>query len=91
MKFVLVNSRHTHKDINDLPSIFEEVIDDFDYDLHKKIIHTKLQNCKHLALYVTGLTQLLVSVLNYCRLFDITVTLYHYDTDSNRYRTQSVI
>ena len=46
MKFVLVNSRHTHKDINDLPSIFEEVIDVFDYDLHKKIIHTKLQNCK---------------------------------------------
>lgn len=91
MKFVLINNRHTHKDIDKLPAIFEEVVDIFDYDLHKKIIHTKLQNCKHIALYVTGLTQLLISVLNYCKLFNIEVTLFHYDTESNRYRSQSVI
>ena len=91
MKYVLVNGRHSHKDIDNLPAIFEEVTDIFDYDLHKKIIHNKLYSCRHLDLYVTGLTQLLVSVLNYCRLFDIDVTLFHYDVDSNRYRTQSVI
>ena len=91
MKYVLVNNRHSHKDIDKLPAIFDEVIDVFDYDLHKKIIHNKIKDCKHLALYVTGLTQLLVSVLNYCRLFNIEVTLFHYDVDSNRYRTQSVI
>lgn len=91
MKYVLINNRHNHKDIDNLPAIFEEVVDIFDYDLHKKIIHTKLKNCKHIALYVTGLTQLLISVLNYCRLFNIEVTLFHYDTDSNRYRSQSVI
>ena len=91
MKYVLVNNRHNHKEINDLPTIFDEVVDIFDFDLHKKIIHSKLKGCEHLALYVTGLTQLLVSVLNYCRLFDIEVTLYHYDVDSNTYRTQSVI
>ena len=91
MTFVLINNRNSHKDINHLDAIFDEVVDIFDYDLHKKIIHNKLKNCKHLALYVTGLTQLLISVLNYCRLFDIDVTLYHYDTDSNRYRSQSVV
>lgn len=91
MKYVLINSRHSHKEIDGLPAIFSEVIDIFDYDLHKKIIHTKLKGCKHLALYVTGLTPILISVLNYCRLFDIDVTLYHYDSDSNRYRTQSVV
>ena len=91
MKYVLISGRHTHKDIDNLPAIFDEVVDIFDYDLHKKIIHTKLKGCTQLALYVTGLTQLLVSVLNYCRLFNIEVTLFHYDTDSNRYRSQSVI
>ena len=91
MKYVLVGGRHTHKAIDNLPAIFDEVNDVFDFDLHKKIIHAKLKGCDHLALYVTGLTQLLISVLNYCRLFDISVTLYHYDVDSDRYRTQSVV
>lgn len=91
MKYVLIGNRHSHKEIDNLPAIFDDVVDIFDYDLHKKIIHTKLSKCNKLALYVTGLTQLLVSVLNYCRLFDIEVTLYHYDVDSNKYRTQSVI
>ena len=91
MKYVLIGNRHSHKDIDKLLAIFDDVVDIFDYDLHKKIIHTKLFKCNKLALYVTGLTQLLVSVLNYCRLFEIEVTLYHYDVDSNTYRTQSVI
>ena len=91
MDYVLVAGRHSHKAIDNLPAIFDEVTDIFDFDLHKKIIHTKLKNCKHINLYVTGLTQLLISVINYCRLFNIEVTLYHYDVDSNRYRTQSVI
>lgn len=91
MTYVLVKSRHDHPDINNIPALFDEVEDVFDYDLHKKIIHEKLHNCKSLKLYVTGLTQLLISVINYCRLFDISLVLYHYDTDSKRYRTQSVI
>ena len=80
----------TLKEFFDDP-LFDEVEDVFDYDLHKKIIHEKLHNCKSLKLYVTGLTQLLISVINYCKLFDISLVLYHYDTDSKRYRTQSVI
>lgn len=91
MRYVLMNNRHSHKDINNLPAIFTEAVDIFDFDLHKKIIHMKLKDCGHLDLYVTGVTQLLVSVLNYCKLFNIEVTLFHYDIDTNRYRSQSVI
>jgi hypothetical protein len=91
MVAVLVRSRHSHKTIDNLPAIFEEVPDVFDYDLHKKIIHEKLKGCTELILYVTGLTQVLVSVINYCRLFNIELTLFHYDTESNKYRPQSII
>lgn len=49
-----------------------------------------------LNLYVTGLTVALVSVLNACRLldpefFNLKVTLYHYDRDTNSYYPQEVI
>lgn len=90
-KYVLIANRHTHKEIDNLPAIFDECVDIFDFDLHKKIIHSKLRGQSHIALYVTGLTQLLISVLNYCRLFNIDITLYHYDVDSNRYLRQSVV
>jgi hypothetical protein len=92
MKYVLVKSRHSHPSINDLPAIFETVTNEqiFDFDLHKKIIHSKLKT-NNLILYVTGLTPLLISVLNYCRLFNINVILYHYDTASNHYVVQTVV
>lgn len=95
MKYVLIKSRHNHNDLNKLPAIFENTIQPtqiFDFDYHKKIIHEKLSTGdKQLILYVTGLTPLLISVLNYCKLFNISVLLYHYDTGSNSYRAQSVI
>lgn len=93
MKYVLVKSRHNHHSINNLPAIFDEVNDNqiFDFDYHKKIIHSRLKNkTEPLLLYVTGLTPLLISVLNYCKLFNIPVTLYHYDVSSNKYLAQSV-
>ena len=95
MKYILIKSRHSHRDIDNIPAIFEDVTSEqiFDFDLHKKIIHSKLNGNRKetLSLYVTGLTPLLVSVLNYCRLFNISITLYHYDVSSNRYVTQSVV
>jgi hypothetical protein len=95
MKYILVKSRHSHRDIDNVPAIFDTVNSEeiFDFDLHKKIIHKKLcgSNKENLILYVTGLTPLLVSVLNYCKLFNISITLYHYDVSSDRYMTQSVV
>ena len=94
MKYVLIKARHVHPEINELPAIFEDVHSNqiFDFDWHKKIIHASLQNKQGLLiLYVTGLTPLLVSVLNYCKLFNITVKLYHYDNSINKYVAQSVL
>jgi hypothetical protein len=99
MKYILVKSRHVHKDIVNIPAIFDAVKSEqiFDFDYHKKIIHNRLKDytTMHQAavieLYVTGLTPLLISVLNYCRLFNISLTLYHYDSSINRYVAQSVV
>lgn len=94
MKYVLIKSRHEHADIDKLPAIFDNVSSTqiFDFDYHKKVIHSKLQ-CKteDLILYVTGLTPLLISVLNYCKLFNINVILYHYDASIDTYVAQSVV
>ncbi len=93
MKYVLIKSRHTHPEIDKLPAIFDTIDSTqiFDFDYHKKIIHQSLQNKSKLVLYVTGLTSLLISVLNYCRLFNISVVLYHYDSSINKYVAQSVV
>lgn len=93
MKCVLVKSRHTHSDIDELPAVFDDIQSNqiFDFDYHKKIIHQKLNKEKEVTLYVTGLTPLLISVLNYCRLFEINVVLYHYDVSINKYVAQSVV
>lgn len=93
MKCVLVKSRHTHFDIDELPAVFDDIQSNqiFDFDYHKKIIHQKLNKEKEVMLYVTGLTPLLISVLNYCRLFEINVVLYHYDMSINKYVAQSVV
>lgn len=94
MKYILVKSRHTHHTINNIPAIFDHVCSAqiFDFDYHKKIIHKRLEGHKgDLILYVTGLTPLLISVLNYCTLFNINVVLYHYDTTSDKYVAQTVV
>ena len=48
MKYVLINTRHYHKDIDNLPAIFDTVdtTQIFDFDYHKKIIHECLDNFK---------------------------------------------
>jgi hypothetical protein len=94
MKYVLVKSRHIHRDISEVPTIFTEIKNEqiFDFDWHKKIIHQVLSpNLRALTLYVTGLTPVLVSVINYCALFNISLTLYHYNVNTNSYVTQSVV
>ena len=94
MRYIIIKSRHQHSDINNLPAIFDNVHSNqiFDFDYHKKIIHDKLKaKDEELVLYVTGLTPLLISVLNYCKLFNISVVLYHYDMSIDKYMAQSVV
>lgn len=93
MKYVLIKNRHTHKAIDHLPALYDEIktYQVFDFDYHKKVLHERLQNVKDIVLYVTGITPILISVINYCRLFNITVTLMHYDTVTNSYVPQSVV
>jgi len=91
-----MKGRHQHRDIDDLPAIFDGINTGylFDFDYHKRIIHdafSKIHPGEDLHLYVTGLTPVLVSVLNYCRLLRISVTLYHYDASTDRYVRQSVV
>lgn len=45
---------------------------------------------KELELYVTGLTAALVTVLNICKSYDISVTLLHYDRNTDSYYKQEV-
>lgn len=94
MRYILCQSRHRHPDLKDIPALFQDVESNrvFDFDYHKKIIHAKLTNHKEeLTLYVTGMTPVLISVINYCRLFNMPVVLYHYDSSTKKYRAQSVV
>jgi len=98
VRYILIDSRHTHPDLVNVPALFNSVLSQqiFDFDYHKRVIHNKLSLEKfaegeELVLYVTGLTPLLISTINYCKLFDIVVVLKHYDSDTNTYRTQSVV
>ena len=45
----------------------------------------------HINLYVTGLTVALISVINAMRDEDVTITLYHYDRETNSYYPQEVM
>ena len=44
-----------------------------------------------LDLYVTGLTVVLVEILNWCRQHSIGVTLWHYDAKTGQYFGQNVV
>ena len=44
----------------------------------------------HLNIYVTGLTVALIEALTYCACHSISVTLYHFDRDTNDYFAQEV-
>jgi len=86
----LIKGRHDIKPVTDY--IFEEsVIEPFDYAYMRKTIHQKLGDCNCLHLYVTGLTQALIEVVNYCIFSNIKLTLYHFNRDTNKYETQDVL
>ena len=72
--------------------IFPQVVENpFDFHGLEKIVHEKLKDVKELDLYVSGLTPVLVTVINYCVYNAISLTLYHYDINSGKYVPQKLI
>lgn len=72
-------------------AIFENVVENvFDFVSLRDIVKEKLRCCSELDLYVTGLTPVLIAVLNYCIEYNIQCTLYHFNRDSGEYTPQTV-
>ena len=71
-------------------AIFPSIVNPTDINALQRIVREKLENVTHLKLYVTGLTVALIEVINYCSLYDIELTLYHYNRDTNDYYEQIV-
>ena len=71
-------------------SIFANSLDPLDINGMEEIAAKKLAGVTKLTLYVTGLTVALISVVNVCHRYGITLTLMHYDLASGQYYSQSV-
>lgn len=74
-------------------AIFNETIDPTHVDVLEQEAYLNLLHLgvKHLNLYVTWLPVALIAVLNAAKKLDISVTLYHYDRETNTYYTQDVL
>lgn len=66
------------KDPTNLEEIYEQV-------------KTKLENVGRVELYVTGLTVVTTTVINYCLDTTKPLTLYHFDRETNSYYKQPII
>lgn len=74
-------------------SIFPETVNPFDFAGNREIVAQVLKDilpCDYIAVYVTGLTPALVTVINYCLESGINLLLKHFDRESGEYRGQWV-
>lgn len=89
MKIGTVKGRH------DLPVeyyIFEEGIKDpTNLEELYETVAEKLENVDTVELYVTGLTVVTTTVINYCLDTTKPLTLYHFDRETNSYYKQPII
>lgn len=86
VSFGMVKGRH-EMPVTDY--IFDIDIEDvFDFKWMQETIHFKLKNVDSLNLYVSGLTVVLVEIINYCIFNNISLTLYHFDRESNGWVAQ---
>ena len=84
----LCEGRHAIPGVSEY--IFPNNINPTDLSNMAETCHNKLKECEQLNLYITGLTVALVSVINYCCINHIPLTLYHFDRDTNSYYPQYV-
>ena len=84
--FGLCEGRHDIEHVNKY--IFEKIENVFDFETMNEIIYEKLKGVSDLHLYVTGLTPALTTVINYCYLNRVNLTLYHFNRDTGEYVSQ---
>lgn len=73
------------------PTVINPTDLDWQYDVAlKSMIELGIIEDREMELYVTGLTVALITVLNICKIYDISVTLLHYDRNTNDYYEQEV-
>lgn len=71
--------------------IFDKVEDMFDFESLEEIAANKLKEADgEVAIYVTGLSMLLVAALNAAAKLDLDVELYHYNKDTKGYEVQKI-
>lgn len=86
---VLCDARHEMPE-ND-GAIFDTIIDPLDVRGLERIAYRYVDGIEELTLYVTGLTVALVAVINACRIWNVKLTLMHYDRESGNYYPQKVV
>ena len=86
---VLCDARHEMPE-ND-GAIFDTTIDPLDVRGLERIANRYVNGIEELTLYVTGLTVALVAVINACRIWNVKLTLMHYDRESGNYYPQKVV
>jgi hypothetical protein len=70
--------------------IFPTIVDPTNLEDMMNRTHEALNDCLHLDLYVTGLSVALATVISYCIINYIPLTLYHYNTTTNSYYQQVI-
>ena len=71
--------------------LFPHTIEDpFDFLALESVVHEKLKDADVVDLYVSGLTPVLMVVVNYCTYNGITLNLYHYNIATGDYVLQEV-
>ena len=85
----LCQGRHDIPNVEDY--IFDTILNPFDQDALTRDVHQALAGADQVTLYVTGLTIALGAVVAYCSTHQISLTLMHYNRDTNAYVPQVVL
>ena len=83
----LCESRHDIPEACDgaiFPQVIEDPSDIQALERHASAV-IKATHVNDLTVYVTGLTQALAATLNACRVYDVAVTLMHYNSATGKY------
>lgn len=90
--FVLCPARHSHPQIDGLPSIFpSEIADVTDVGGLTEVARNAVWGCAGVDLYVTGLTVAVGAVIRACYMDAVPLTLWHFDRSAGGYFSQAII